>query len=797
MGEYDYLRRLIAERAREPLFDEARRDLERQVKLLRYAEAESHEAVAALDGLLAATRSDAEKRHGASLTASGEAAEARAEAAEARAEAAEARAEAAEVRAEAGEARAEAAEARAEAAEVRAEAGEARAEAAEVRAEAGEARADAAEARAEVVEARAEAVEARAQAIAVAAQESLRAVHASTSWRLTAPLRHLAMLVRGKRRDADLPRSYEDETAAIIARYPSVPGDAQPRPLHLLLGSANSVRDRLMSTRPRADIASSLRPPRYSLVTPYFAHEAFFRLCAESVASLLLTDTQYSIASRVEWVVVNDDPRCPGDNLRAALPPAVLPHTHILSDGRNHGIAASLNRGVKAASHPWILLLDCDDLIDPHALRVLDSYINGFPNCRYFSSAMIDIDAEGREIRRRRQETPPTSLFGAGMVVGHLVAFRRDLFDELGGFEPRFSGVQDYDFALRAAAQEPLRQVPEYLYRYRWHGDSQSVARSTRQARLTNAVQASFLRRLFDLPKRKQLVALPLPPVPRGLCVIRTQGTRIELLAAAVASVQGQELPITPCVVVHGPDETRRFVERRLSQDLNPEARPAPIVLSAPDISRRRGYPCNVALDLVRATPGDYDLLCFLDDDDHLLPGFAARLVEALRLESADLAYGATNALPAKGEPWAQNRLLPAAALFYGNFMPINSYLVRTEAVLAAGARFDEELDYLEDWDFLVRLMGSGLLAVPVFETVAEYRLIGDGNTAQKRDPKHFEHCLSIIRLRAAAAAAGLPDNIFWADVLNFQSDRRQAFTEEELARLRAAKALFATPEVR
>jgi glycosyltransferase involved in cell wall biosynthesis len=216
------------------------------------------------------------------------------------------------------------------------------------------------------------------------------------------------------------------------------------------------------------------------------------------------------------------------------------------------------------------------------------------------------------------------------------------------------------------------------------------------------------------------------------------------------------------------------------------------IVLHTPNTDRRRGHACNVALDYLKEHSEAYDLLCFLDDDDHLLPPFAERLAAALGLTGADLAYCGSNAVPAQGESHAMHGILPAAALFGGNFIPINAYAVRTEAVLAANARFDETIDYLEDWDFLVQLMAAGVRAIPVFETLSEFRLIGDGNSMQRRDPVHFDHCLTRVRGNAAAAAARLPVALFWRDVFDFPTERRLALKTTEIAHLQAAKRLFA-----
>ncbi len=205
----------------------------------------------------------------------------------------------------------------------------------------------------------------------------------------------------------------------------------------------------------------------------------------------------------------------------------------VLSDGRNHGIARALDRGILEAANPWVVLLDCDDMLEPIALDALASAIMKTPKCRYFSSLMIDIDDAGRVLRRRTGNHELIDLFEALMVAGHMVAFRRDLYTELGGFDPRFSGVQDFDFALRVAAQEQIQRIPQHLYCYRWHSRTQSVSHLERQARLTNAVRTAFLRETIGLrpcSKTRQ----PLPERPEIFCVMRTQGNRMELLAAAI-----------------------------------------------------------------------------------------------------------------------------------------------------------------------------------------------------------------------------------------------------------------------
>jgi len=581
------------------------------------------------------------------------------------------------------------------------------------------------------------------------------------------------------------PQDYQEQTQNIIARY--FPQDFQEpaSPLHILLGSGPLVRNRLKKGQ-RSRAVRQLGRPSFSIITPFFAHLDFFSHCAESVGNLAISDE-----IDFEWIIVNDDPSIPDHELQRRLPASIQSRTRVISDGKNHGITRALDRGIRSAGKMWAVLLDCDDLLEPNAIAVLSEAAIANPHCRYFTSLMSDIDESGKVLRKRMPGGDVEDLFEKGMVAGHLVAFRRDLYEELGGFDERHSGVQDYDFALRVAAQEPITRIDNHLYRYRWHAKTQSISRLNRQARLADAVRTTFLRETLELSVPPSARS-PLPETPSLFCVIRTQGHRMELLAAAIASVQNQAFPVTPCVVVHGDDEAFQFVRRHLPQTgFGTGSAQSPIVLHAPRTDLKRGYPCNVALEYLRAHADQFDLLCFLDDDDHILPSFAERLVLSMRLRGSDIAYGLSNALPKSGEPFPQHKLMPWVSILAANFIAFNSFIARVDAVLETGAAFRTDMHYLEDHHFLVQLIGAGLRASPLPEVVAEYRLLGDGNSDDKKHMEHFEFCRSAVNSLAASVAKGLRPEFFWDDVLCFPSEDRDAFGEWEIVHLRKAFSLI------
>lgn len=128
---------------------------------------------------------------------------------------------------------------------------------------------------------------------------------------------------------------------------------------------------------------------------------------------------------------------------------------------------------------------------------------------------------------------------------------------------------------------------------------------------------------------------------------------------------------------------------------------PHPLRLIATETPRPRSVAANVGLAQARGR-----CLLFLDDDDWLMPGHIARLVQALQQHpSARAAYTGVALVDADNRPLGQTFDLPFDAVRQraGNLTPIHAVLFDASLV-AAGCRFDEALDRYEDWDFWLQL---------------------------------------------------------------------------------------------
>lgn len=112
-----------------------------------------------------------------------------------------------------------------------------------------------------------------------------------------------------------------------------------------------------------------------------------------------------------------------------------------------------------------------------------------------------------------------------------------------------------------------------------------------------------------------------------------------------------------------------------------------------------------------------------LDDDDLLLPLAAERLSAALdATPAAHVAYGDVRAVATDGREVALFRFeFSELVIARRNLFPVNGGMVDLPFVRASGVRFDESLDWYDDWQFWLSL-SERTAFVHVREVIALYR---------------------------------------------------------------------------
>jgi len=186
-----------------------------------------------------------------------------------------------------------------------------------------------------------------------------------------------------------------------------------------------------------------------------------------------------SIASSVTAVVVAFDsaevlPACLGALAREGVPAIVVDNAstddsakvavrhgaQVLSNRRNEGYGRANNRGVRAATTPFVLIVNPDLELQTGAVAALLSAAEAYPDAVAFAPRLVE--PSGRVFLQPRSLLSPPHLNRARALVlpegdaclpflsGACLLLRRDVFLALGGFDPAiFLFYEDDDLCRR------------------------------------------------------------------------------------------------------------------------------------------------------------------------------------------------------------------------------------------------------------------------------------------------------------------------------------------------------------
>ena len=147
------------------------------------------------------------------------------------------------------------------------------------------------------------------------------------------------------------------------------------------------------------------------------------------------------------------------------------PRIRLLTNETNVGAATSANRGIAAARGEIIARLDADDVAEPAHVGRLVAALDADPGLGLVGTAVTLIDEEDREHGVRPM--PATDLDIRWTILFHCpffhstVAYRRHLFDAVGGYRDHELISQDHYLWHEMLPLTRAANLPEPLTRYR------------------------------------------------------------------------------------------------------------------------------------------------------------------------------------------------------------------------------------------------------------------------------------------------------------------------------------------
>jgi glycosyltransferase involved in cell wall biosynthesis len=179
------------------------------------------------------------------------------------------------------------------------------------------------------------------------------------------------------------------------------------------------------------------------------------------------------------------------------------PRLVVLTHGTNRGLAAALTTGCERARGRYIARLDADDVAQPDRLERQVAYLDENPDVAILGSAAIFTDADGREFARFRypatHEAIRERLETGSAFVHSTVTMRRADFERVGGYRlaPR---CEDYDLWLRIVERFRAANLPDFLVRYRVHGEQLTARRLREEAVCSLVADVAAQRRAAGQP---------------------------------------------------------------------------------------------------------------------------------------------------------------------------------------------------------------------------------------------------------------------------------------------------------
>lgn len=173
----------------------------------------------------------------------------------------------------------------------------------------------------------------------------------------------------------------------------------------------------------------------------------------------------------------------------------------------NQGISAASNLALSQATGDFVVLMDQDDELPPHALYFVAKWLNKFPEADLLYSDEDKMDLDDRRYDPFFKPDWSPDLFLSMNYLNHLTVIRTDLIRATGGFREGLEGSQDYDLYLRLTERtEQIYHIPKVLYH--WRATPSSAAADSRAK---NFAQTAAQQALEEHLQRQQLQATVQP----------------------------------------------------------------------------------------------------------------------------------------------------------------------------------------------------------------------------------------------------------------------------------------------
>jgi glycosyltransferase involved in cell wall biosynthesis len=216
---------------------------------------------------------------------------------------------------------------------------------------------------------------------------------------------------------------------------------------------------------------------------------------------------------------------------------------HLHESKKRLGLSGSANAVVSKARAPIVARMDADDIAHTDRLRRQWNIIEGRPDVAVIGTLCNGIDASGREVRPRdRWRLVRRSVYipfphGSAM-------FRREVFDQVGGYDENANGGEDQDLFSRMAARGRVLTLPDILYSYRYHSSNATLFNGRRAVGENHSQNGNALAAFYMLGAMRLWAGNP-PMLLRPMLEKKSLKWNLKTLMILVSAILGHVSPPT------------------------------------------------------------------------------------------------------------------------------------------------------------------------------------------------------------------------------------------------------------
>lgn len=222
--------------------------------------------------------------------------------------------------------------------------------------------------------------------------------------------------------------------------------------------------------------------PKISVLIPtYNTREEYLREAIESVLRQTFAD--------FEFIILDD---CsPDPNVEKVVKSYADSRIRFYKNEQNIGISKTRNKLIELARGEYLAVMDHDDVSLPERFEKEAAYLDTHPDVGLVSCKAEKFPHGGLTKNPENDKDIKLAMMRSCPITHSACMIRKSvLVDNNIRYEEEFSPSEDYALYVRLMKVTKFHNLPEVLFRYRWHTTNTSITQADKMERATFALQS-------------------------------------------------------------------------------------------------------------------------------------------------------------------------------------------------------------------------------------------------------------------------------------------------------------------